>query len=221
MRTFSQSKLLDWAYLFHWARREDFVRVICGQDKRHKAIEYNLPVLVKRRQLKRRRWGRQYVYALPGTNGRSACNLEHGLRCTDALVRFHLSKAGEYVSEREFRAGGSKPVPEFGVRYGGDTAVLLLFEYSSADNFRRKKLMEKKVRAYVSAMVWFSLMYEAEPYLVCVIDANESEVERFAGRFDRNYLYFADAHSFYSAPYGQQLSSQIYLWRGEKVSLDA
>lgn len=216
--TLNQQVILDWAYLFHWADRSDFVRAIMGRDTRLKGVERNLPVLVKRKLLKRKRYEGKYVYALPGKFGSSLNGLVHGLFCTDALVRFHLSKRGQYVSERDFRARRFNPVPEFGVRYNGDEAVILLFEYSTSNNFKRKKLIGKRLQAYKESLGKFANEFSAEPYVVWVIDAPEWEVEAFASKHDHNNFYFASERDFYSVAYGEQLSKPIYIWRGEKVN---
>jgi hypothetical protein len=141
--------------------------------------------------------------------------------CTDALVRFHRSKVGTYVSERYFRAKKYNPVPEFAVRYNGGEAVMLLFEHSTADNFRRASMIEKKLKAYETGLDRFRTEFEAEPYLLYVIDAKEDEVDRIASKHDKNNFYFTDARQFYSVPLGEQLSRSIYTWRGDKVSLNA
>jgi hypothetical protein len=183
---------------------------------RSKAVEYNLPRMVKKRMLKRKRFGHPYIYALPGTNGRADYNIVHGLRCTDALIRFHLSKVGEYVSEREFRANRFNPVPEFAVIYDD---VVLLFEYSTADNFGRKKMIGEKLKAYKNSLGKFKEEFEAEPYLVYVIDGHENEIERLASRHNKNNFYFTSADRFYSVADKKQLDAEIYIWRGERVSL--
>jgi len=224
MYTLNQQSILDWAYLFHWASREDFERAITRSAGRTKVIEYNLPSLVKGRKLKTKKiksFGNRLFYSLVGNRKTSDNAIVHGLHCTDALIRFHLSKSGEYISEREFRAGRFKPTPEFGVCYEGGKRVLLLFEYSTADNFRRKRLIDKKIDSYAKGLGRFRNEYNAEPYLVYVIDAPKGEVEILAGRWDYNNFYFTDAKRFYSVPYGEQLSAQIYIWRGEVVSLYA
>jgi hypothetical protein len=220
MNTLNQDIILEWAYLFHWAERGHFVRAIKGRDLRLKGVEYNLPVLTRKKLLKRKRYQGRFIYALPGQRG-SDYRLIHGLMCTDALVRFHLGKVGEYVSERDFRARRFNPVPEFAVRYNGGDAVVLLFEYSTPDNFRRKKLIEKRLQLYKENLSKFREEFSAEPYVVWVIDAPEWEVEKFAAQHDFNNFYFTDARQFYSVPYGEQLSRQIYIWRGEKVNLYA
>lgn len=207
--------MLSWAYLFHWAYASDFRRVF-GLEKRNKAIEYNLPYLVKKKKLKARRWEHSLIYSMPGTKGTSDYSILHGLHCTDALIRFHLSKEGVYISERHFKAMKAKVVPEWGIVYGD---VLLLFEYSTADNFSRKKMIGRKLDNYRQTLDWFRKEFKAEPYLVYVIDAPEKDVVKYAESHDLNNFYFTDARQFYSVEEGKQLSARIYLWRGELVTL--
>ena len=222
MNTLNQQIILKWAYLFHWATVEDFVRAIAPGRDRLKGVEYSLPRLVKKKKLKRKRWGNKYVYALPGTKGTRDYTVQHGLRCTDALIRFHLAerekKPAEFISERELRARKFDPVPELAVYLNGDGAVILLFEYSTADNFRRKMLMEKKMEKY-KKLDQFREEFDADPYLVFVIEAPEDAVKRFAQKHERNSFYFTSANKFYSVPYGKQLDAPIYFWRGEEICL--
>jgi len=224
MHTYNQQTILDWAYLFQWAGKDDFERAITGRAGRTKVIEYNLPRLVKRRKLKTKKiksFGNRLFYSLVGNRKTSDNAVVHGLYCTDALIRFHLSKNGDYVSERDFRARRFKPTPEFGVRYEDGKGALLLFEHSTADNFRRKQLIDKKIDSYSKGLDQFKKGYCAEPFLVYVIDAPNWEVEELARKWDHNNFYFTDATQFYSVPYGEQLSAQIYIWRGEVVNLYA
>lgn len=221
MDTLYKDIILDWASLFHWADRSDFVRAIKGRDMRLRGVEWNLPRLVKQKKLKRKRIGNKHVYALPRTKGYTDHNVKHGLMCTDALVRFHVSKAGDYISERDFKRERFDPIPEFGVRYNGGDAVVLLFEYSSPDQVRRKKTLHDKLKKYQN-LGQFRKAFKAEPYLVHVLDAPEWHVDDLADKHSHNNnFYFTDARQFYSVPYGEQLSRAIYTWRGEKVSLYA
>jgi hypothetical protein len=219
--TVNQKIVFDWAYFFHWASMEDFVRAIAPDKKRVGGVEYSLKRLVEKRKLKARKvrgYGNKLFYSVVGSQKVDDYSITHGLYCTDALLRFHESKVGDYVSEREFRAKRFKPVPEFAVRYG---EVAILFEYSTANNFKRKKLIEKKLQAYKEGMGKFERELSAKPILVYVIEAPEWEVDKLAARYERNDFFFCDSRMFYSTPTGEQLSKPIYTWRGEKVNLYA
>ena len=99
--------------------------------------------------------------------------------------------------------------------------LILLFEYSTADNFRRKKMIDKKIRSYVSGLPKFRKEFEAEPYLIYVIEAPGWEVEKIANRWGKQSFYFTDARTFFSVPYGQQLERPIYSRMGKMVNLYA
>jgi hypothetical protein len=201
---------------------KDFIRVTAPGRDRLKMVEYWLPRLVKRRKLKARKikgHANKLFYALPGTDGRNVSKMEHGLKCTEALIRFHLSEPGEYISERDFRAMRFKPVPEFAVRYGPIHPTILLFEYSTADNFRRKSMIDKKIRSYVRSLDKFEKEFDASPLLVYVIDAADWQVEKLARKWARKSFYFASEADFYSGSYEQQLDRPIYRWGDKKVNL--
>jgi hypothetical protein len=216
--TVVREQILNWAYLFHWAYARNFMRVMTEKE-RWVAMERNLPYLVRNKKLKTRQVGHALAYSLKGTRGISDHAIQHGLKCSEALGRFHRSKVGEYVSERYFRAAKYKPIPEFAVHYNGGDGVIFLFEYSTADNFRRIKLIEKKLQMYRENLDRFRKEWKAEPYVIVVIDGTEDAVDRLAGKYDYNNFYFTTERLFYSVQLGEQLSSAIYTWRGEKVCL--
>ena len=83
----------------------DFTVFLTGEDKRYKAVEYNLPVLVNKKMLLRERYGRSgFIYKLKGRGGIQDAKIRHDLISTDALLRFKLSKDGIFYGERFFRS---------------------------------------------------------------------------------------------------------------------
>lgn len=204
----SQLQFISAAELFLWAEGLDFTEWILGTRKRWKRTEYTLPRLVRGGKLFSVRFGKKLVY----TAGRRASveHISHGLACTKSLLRFKHSGEGAYVSERYFKRHGYQTIPEWGIVYPNGT---LLFEYSTADNFRRVKAMNEKLIAYRRELERFQAVFD-NPFYLFVIEAPKQEVRRFVQKMDENF-YAVDAPTFFGIPKKEQLTSPIYYWGGD------
>ncbi len=113
---------------------------------------------------------------------------------------------GEIIGERYFRKGGI--VPEWGIRYG---KKLLLFEFSTADNFRRQYLILGKIERY--------RQYYPEAEILFVFDVEREMVMDFVETVkkmtDTRRFFFVDYATFKSVKIGQQLTAPVYFWGGD------
>ena len=94
--------------------------------------------------------------------------------------------------------------------------TILLFEYSTADNFRRRRLMKNKVRKYKQTINKFESYFEAKAIVLFVFDAPKHEVKRFVEeqRNGKELFYFTDLDSFMNIE-GNVLTAPIYYWGGD------
>ena len=90
----TQQEYLKVAELFLWAEATDFTFWFTGTRKRWKRTEYNLPRMVEKGALKTARYGRKLVYTVSGKGAKDTTDIEHGLICTKALLRFKESIEG-------------------------------------------------------------------------------------------------------------------------------
>jgi hypothetical protein len=113
-----------------------------------------------------------------------------------------------------------KVVPEWAVIYP-NSRDMILFEYSTADNFKRKRLMNKKLASYKENMETFKEYFECNPFVLFVIDAPGDQVKAFTKKKGLDAFLFTDLVSFRSIETGKQLQAPIYIWggNGEKGSL--
>lgn len=199
------------AEYFLWAEARDFTYFFTGEWKRWKRTEYNLPRLVKKGALTAVKCGRKLVYSTGRGKIDNTADIEHGLICTKSLLRFKASKEGDFISENFFRTLNFESVPEWGVIYDN---VLLLFEYSTADNFRRTLLMKKKLASYKRTIPKMETSFRKSVVVLFVFEAERHRVKQFVAKYakDRRY-YFCDLASFQNAAIGEQLTTPIYLWQ--------
>jgi len=138
--TVLQAKYLEVADLFLWGRQIDFTAWFTGLwSPRNKQSETILPQLERLNVIHSKWYGGQKVYTT--SKRESDAHIPHGLVCTNALLRFKLSGGGEFIPEGFFREKMFKAIPEWAVRYESN---MILFEYSTPDNFRRKRTMKDK-----------------------------------------------------------------------------
>ena len=210
--TLIQQEYLKVAEYFLWATQKDFTAWFTGEWKRWERTEHNLPLLVKSKHLKAVRYGRKLVYTLPTNRKTYKADIPHGLVSTKALLRFKLSKDGKFISERFLREVGFKKVPEWAVIWED---IILCFEYGTADNFRRTRLMKKKINQYRTSLERIGDFFNTQPIVLFVFDAPRYKVKYFADRYGRHYsFYFIDLDSFRAARRGEQLSIP-YIWGGD------
>lgn len=212
--TTTQKEYLKVAHLFLWAYAKDFTAWFTGKRKRWKRTEYNLPRMVEKGALKAVPHGNKLAYTVFGKRGDYTADIEHGLISTRALLRFKHSADGEFISERFFRSIGFKVVPEWAVIYP-TSRDMILFELPMADNFKRTWLMKKKLTNYRKNMETFEEYFEANPYVLFVIDAPGPKVKAFAKKNVLDAFFFTDLGSFLNIEKGKQLQAPIYIWGGD------
>lgn len=211
--TSTQREYQKVATFFLWSEATDFTAWFTGEWKRWKRTEYNLPRLVQKRALKAVRYGHKLVYTVPGNK---TADIEHGLICTKSLLRFKLSKEGQFISESFFRKTSFGSVPEWAVIYG---PKMLLFEYSTADNFRRTRLMKRKLNQYRQSVADIEVVFQATAVVLFVFDTTKHEVIHFVKKYGRDQrFYFTDLISFMNVSMRKQLTAPIYIWGGDGKS---
>jgi hypothetical protein len=94
---------------------------------------------------------------------------------------------------------------------------MLMFEYSTADNFRRNRLMRKKLTAYRKHLPSIETWFDANGRVLFVFDAPRHRVKSFVrpqGHLDDPF-YYVDLKSFMDVQIGGQLTAPIYFWGGD------
>ncbi len=208
VHTFSKDKYLEIAQLFHWATREHYIMWFTGRLDRHRRTEVMLPRLVKKGKLVAVRHGNRFVYSAPR---RKNGLIDHGLGCTEGLVRIWRSRMdGTIIPERYFRGFGS--VPEWGIWY--PNGKLLLYEYSSKNNFEQARIVKTKVTKYQTNLPDLTFNFVADEAVVLfVIDISRERVKNFIERIAPDGpFFFTDYESFKKVPIGEQLKAPIYFW---------
>jgi hypothetical protein len=136
--------------------------------------------MVEKNALTAVRYGKILVYSVGKNRANNTADIKHGLISTKCLLRFKSAKEGEFIPESFFRAINLGSVPEWGVIYGDK---ILLFEYSTADNFRRTRLMKKKIETYRKVLPKFHDYFEKEPIVLFLFNADEYRVKYFCQIF--------------------------------------
>lgn len=198
-----------------WAEQKDYTAWQTGEWKRWKRTEYTLPILVKRKKLKAVRYGNKLVYTLPGyrKSRAKAEEIEHGLICTKALLRFKMSVKSEYkvISEKFLRSMQFKAIAEWGINFPR-SKTMILFEYSTADNFSRRGTMMTKLKRYRDQLGLYEDFFESKPTVLFVFDAQRHQVKNFVRKYSNDSeFYFTDLESFMGVNLGYQFEAPIYL----------
>jgi hypothetical protein len=197
---------LDVAQKFHWAAKEHFILWLTGELKRHRRTETMLPRLVRKGKLMAQNWGRKIVYTVPRRKNNR--DVEHGLACTEGLVRFWLAKNGLVYPEHKFRGNGV--VPEWGIKYDGK---VILYEHCTYDNFKRGEA-QKKITMYQNNLANIENQVNAEAMVVFVVDVDRWTLQHWVDErlpIGPQY-FFTDYDNFLKSPYGDQLIEPIYIW---------
>jgi len=215
----SQKRYLAAAQVFHWATQDHFTLWFTGSTKRSKRTEVILPRLVNKGELISTRHGKKLVYACPRRARRPGyfLKVDHGLGCTEGLIRFWWSDmTAEIVEERFFFGCGS--IPEWGLRY--DSGKMILFEYCTGDNFNRTNVMKSKLAAYYAHIETINHKFDREGIIVFVCDVSRKKVENFIERNKPTNLpvFFTDLITFTQVDIGHQLAAPIYLWGEDGLS---
>ncbi len=99
-----KSDYLKAGQLFHWATIIHYILWFTGRLGRHKRTEVMLPGLVREGRLRAVRYGKKLVYAVPRVS-KGQYHIEHGLACTEGLVRFWRSDMNGSCRSREVLPG--------------------------------------------------------------------------------------------------------------------
>jgi hypothetical protein len=176
-----------------------------------------LPRLVQRKELVAVSHEGRLVYAARKhcTGGHFLDLVDHGLGCTEGMVRFwRADTTGRILPERQFKGIGS--VPEWAIIYGHS---MLLFEFCTRDNVNRRKV-ESKVLQYRANLPALESRFDRRVVVVFVMDVERPEVRAIALKTSEEPCYFVDYATFKSVAIGEQLTAPIYLWSdGEPYAL--
>lgn len=217
--TISKNSYLEAAQLFHWAVKEHYIMWFTGKRDRHKRTETMLPRLVKNGKLIRDSYQRRFVYTVPRRKNDN--NIEHGLGCTEGLVRIWRSRMdGTIINERYLR--GFHMVPEWGILYPNNK--LLLFEFNTKDNFLRLSEMKSKLTRYRKNLHFLEAKFFGSDAVVLFVAAvTRAQVKKFVQYHMQadGPFWFTDYQSFLKVPLGEQLNAPIYVWGqdGKEYSL--
>ena len=208
MHTISKHIYLEAGQKFHWATKEHFILWLTGERKRHRRTEMMLPRLVRKGKLVARNFERKIIYTVP--RRKNDDKVEHGLACTEGLVRFYRSKPGVVIPEQKFRSRGYGIVPEWGIKYDGK---ILLYEYCTYDNFKRGEV-KGKITRYNRNLPNIENKFKSSAIVVFVIDDTRMEVDRWVQERMPvgEQFFFTDYDTFLKSVYGEQLIDPIYIW---------
>ncbi len=227
----NRKRYLEVVQLFHWAYQDDYGHWFHGEElekigKRDRRTEYLMPEFEAKGKLRVAWHNGKKIYSAPRRlKGLTKEDINpelfpHGVACTDCLVRFHRADVGgKVISEKEFHGFGRKP--EWGILFPSGT--LLLLEFCTNDNFKRKKVLRNKVSTYIKILPEIVDKFGAERGIVLfVCDAERTAVEREVGllryaspdgdRFPLLPFFFVDYETFQSVELGKQLTEKIYIW---------
>ena len=206
-------EFLEAAELFLWAEQLDYSCWFTGEWKRMWKVEHYLPRLVKKGILRTAWLDKRLIYTLKGRPNKDTYAVAHGLMSTKALLYFKQSKPCKFVSERFFRDAGFGAVPEFACLYDKS---MILFEYSTADDFRRVYRMKKKIKQYKDNLEKIEDYFGKTAIVLFVFQAPPHRVKSFVNKYGRHHsFYFTDLDSFIDTPFQKQLSHPIYIWGGD------
>ena len=113
------------------------------------------------------------------------------------------------IPEKYFKGLGS--VPDWGMKYSN---LLLLFEYSSKNNFEQARIVKTKVTKYQENIPLILEKFGGnEAIVLFVLDVSRDRANRFVERVDPGRdFYFTDYETFKSVPLGSQVQTPIYFW---------
>lgn len=207
-----QKEYLKVTQKFHWATMEQYVKWFTGDVKRHGRTEIVLKHLADKGRILRKKYGHHYVYAAKRRKGYT--KIYHGLVCTECLIRVFHSKIGEVIQESKFYGCGS--VAEWGIIYG---KKILLFEFCSRDNFKRKGRMRGKITQYHQSLERIENKFGAKPVVLFVIGGKREKVAEFVKEEKPlGDFVFTDLTTFLNVPLGYALKEKIYFWwSGEQL----
>ena len=168
---------------------------------------------------------RRKIYSVPRINRKRVSGqeyyprFEHGLGCTEGLVRFYRADTDcMVIPERKLR--GWYIFPEWAIKYF-KTGTLLMYEFCTEDNWKRKSVIRSKIKRYKDTFHKFKKKFDAKRCIVVfVADANRWDVDGFVKSEmpTGSEFYFTDYTTFCNTPIGEQLSTPIYIWGNDRWS---
>lgn len=201
-----------------WFDQKDLAEWLTGARKRKKFIEKELPQLVAEKQLKKVRHGRKLVYRFNRPRLHyGTTHLEHDLMCTKLIIKFGTQAIGEIVSELFFLEQKERflSIPDWAVLYPN---MVMLCEYSTSDNFRRKNLMRKKLKAYRKHLFRFIDYFGNDVSVLFILDAPQHKVKQFAldnAVPNDRFAYFTALSSVMQVTRTELLTSPLFIWGGD------
>ena len=211
LSTISKFDYLKAAQLFDWATKEHYILYFTGEKERHRRTEVILPRLVEKGKLLTQRFGKKLVYIVPRKGRKPHPNIEHGLGCSEGLVRIWRSRMeGMIIPERKFRGFGI--IPEWGIGY--DNGKMLLFEFCTASNFYKSGNVQGKITRYNNYLPLIEGKFGRDGVVLFVIDASRRDVDEFVNtRMPLgSQFFFTDYKTFLLEKIGEQLTAPIYIW---------
>jgi len=205
-----QRDYLTTASVFHWATKEHYTAWFTGSFERHKRTEVVLPRLVKRGKLKSVTIGNRILYCIPRKCKGRTLYIEHGLGCTEGLVRIWRSDMNSMIiPERFFQGFGN--VPEWGIKY--QNGKLLLYEFCTKGNFEKPGLVKGKINRYRDSLLAIGGKFEGEGIVLLVADVPRQAVKNYVEKsIPEGPFLFTDYQTFKSIPIGENLKAPIYIW---------
>jgi hypothetical protein len=201
------------AQLFKWASKDHYIMWFEGHTGRHRRTETVLPRLVKQGKLRAIEYKKMLVYAAPRIrlNENVDLKIEHGLGCTEGLIRIWWSRMdGVIIPERYFYGCGC--IPEWGIHY--PNGKILLFEFSTRNDFEHSPRFRSKISVYQTQLEKIEVKFGGEGIVLFVVDIERERLIRFIKKLDVPY-FFTDFQTFKKVPIYQQLLAPIYIWGGD------
>lgn len=200
-----------------WFEQKDLVEWLTGSRKRLKVVEYHLPRLVANGKLTAIRYGKKLVYRINHPQLVGSSHLEHDLICTKLMIRLGAHDEGAVVSELFFLEEKEqfRCIPDWAVLY---PSMVLLCEFSTADNFRRTRLMCKKLKAYRQYLSRFTDYFENDVSVLFILDAPKHKMKHFIQKhvvLNDTIFYFTNLETMLSVPKAELLTSPFYIWGGD------
>jgi hypothetical protein len=137
--------------------------------------------------------------------------IDHGLGCTEIMVRLWRSNMkAKVIEERFFYRCGC--VPEMGFFY--PNGKMILIEFSTENDFTYNNRLKGKLAAYSRHLWQINEKFSSDSIVVFVLDVPRDRVENFVSDVKPVKLpvFFTDFESFKNVPVGKQLSAPIYIW---------
>ena len=186
--------------LSNWFFREHITLWFWGHDGnkiRDGRTERLLNRFRKNNDLQAFWWGYRWIYCIKRVNStrgdRTPDYVNHGVGCSEALVRFHISDRNSEILPN-FRLPNIRPDGALKL----STGTTLLFEFCSYGNTLHR--LKEKIKAYKES--------GGDYLVVFILDVDPKDVKKRA----EGPFYFTDYDTFKNVNYGQQIDAKIYTY---------